>query len=280
MDEQPAAGHLPSETLAHYGTGYEQERLWRGMSRLELARSQVLLRRHLPPPPAVVMDIGGGPGEYAAWLARAGYQVHLLDAVPLHVDRARQLSSRQPDHPFTAVVGDARHLPYEDQSADAVMLFGPLYHLTERDDRLRALAEARRVLRPGGVVLAAAISRFASLSDGLKYGLLEDPAFAQIVARDLDDGQHRNPGDHPNYFTTAFFHHPQELEREVTEAGLALETLVAVEGPAMLIPDLDDWWADLSRREQLLALIARVEREPGLLGVSPHLMAIGRRPRD
>ncbi len=126
----------------------------------------------------------------------------LLDAVPLHVDQAREVSSRQPDHPFTAVVGDARELPYEDQSADAVVLFGPLYHLTERDDRLRALAEARRVLRPDGVVLAAAISRFASLSDGLKYGLLEDPAFVQIVSRDLDEGQHRNPGDHPNYFTT------------------------------------------------------------------------------
>src|SRR3954468_3745037 len=122
MDEQFAAGHLPGETLAHYGTGYEQERLGRGMSRLELARSQDLLRRCLPPAPAVVMDIGGGPGEYAAWLARAGYQVHLLDAVPLHVEQAREVSSRQPDRPFTAVVGDARQLPYEDQSADAVVL--------------------------------------------------------------------------------------------------------------------------------------------------------------
>jgi ubiquinone/menaquinone biosynthesis C-methylase UbiE len=226
------------------------------------------------------MDIGGGPGEYASWLARAGYEVSLLDAVPLHVEQAREAASHQPEHPFTAVVGDARDLPHEEQSADAVVLFGPLYHLTERNDRLLALSEARRVLRPGGVVLAAAISRFASLSDGLKYGLLADPAFARIVAHDLEDGQHRNPNDHPDYFTTAFFHRPQELAQEVAEVGLTLETLVAVEGPAMLIPDLDDWWADPSRREQLLALIARVEREPSLLGISPHLMAISRRPRD
>jgi ubiquinone/menaquinone biosynthesis C-methylase UbiE len=226
------------------------------------------------------MDIGGGPGEYAAWLARAGYEVSLLDAVPLHVEQAREASSRQPEHPFTTVVGDARNLPYEDQSADAVVLFGPLYHLIERDDRLLALSETRRVLRPGGVVLAAAISRFASLSDGLKHGFLADPAFAQIVARDLDEGQHRNPNDRPNYFTTAFFHHPQDLAQEVAEAGLALETLVAVEGPAMLIPDLDDWWQDEARRTQLLELIARVEREPSLLGISPHLMAISRRARD
>jgi SAM-dependent methyltransferase len=204
--------------------------------------------------------------------------VHLLDAVPLHVEQAKEASSHQPDSPFTAVVGDARDLPYEDAAADAVVLFGPLYHLTERADRQRALTEAKRILRPGGVMLASAISRFASLSDGLKYGFLEDPAFAQIVDRDLDAGQHRNPGDHPNYFTTAFFHHPRELEQEITDGGLKLEALVAIEGPAMLIPDLDSWWQDEERRDQLLGLIARVEREPSLMGVSPHLMAIGRRP--
>ena len=159
------------------------------------------------------------------------------------------------------------------------MLLGPLYHLTERNDRLRTLTEARRVLRPGGVILAAAISRFASLIDGLKYGLLEDPTFAQIVALDLAEGQHRNPTDHPSYFTTAFFHHPRELAEEIRVAGLELETLLAAEGPAMLVPDLDDWWHDEARRQQLLALITHVETEPSLLGVSPHLMAIGRRPQ-
>jgi ubiquinone/menaquinone biosynthesis C-methylase UbiE len=280
MNEQPEPMRLPSEALAHYGTGYERERLAQGMSRLELARSQQIVRRFLPPAPATVLDIGGGPGEYAAWLAREGYRVHLLDAVPLHVEQAREASSRQPDAAFAAAVGDARALPLGDRSADAVVLFGPLYHLTERDDRQRALSEARRVLRPGGVILAAAISRFASLIDGLKYGLLADPTFARIVARDLEEGQHRNPTDHPDYFTTAFFHHPQELAEEIRDAGLELETLLAVEGPAMLLPDLDDWWQDETRRQQLLALIAGVETEPTLLGVSPHLMAIGRRPRD
>ena len=92
-----------------------------------------------------------------------------------------------------AQVGDARRLPYGDASADAALLLGPLYHLTDRGDRLTALSEARRVLRTGGLVAAAAISRFASTFDGLARGFLADPRFEHVVERDVHDGQHRNP---------------------------------------------------------------------------------------
>lgn len=267
-----------SQIQSHYGTGYERERLQRGGSRLEFARTQIILRRFLPPPPARVLDVGGGPGVYAAWLASQGYQVQLLDALPLHVRQAQEVSRRQPAYPFLAELGDARALPYHDLVADAVLLLGPLYHLTKRDDRLLALREARRVLRPGAVLFAAAITRFASLLDGLRFGFLEDPDFVRIVERDVTEGQHRNPGDHPDYFTTAFFHHPDELTQEVTEAGLTLEGVLAIEGPGWLLPDLDEWWRDIGRRERLLHLIAAVEREPSLLGMSGHLLAVARRP--
>ena len=268
---------LPAATVTHYGTGYERERLAGGVSRLEFARTQILLRRFLPSPPARVLDIGGGPGAYAGWLARDGYDVHLLDAVPLHVEQAHCAAAAQPDRPFAADHGDARDLPFPDASADAVLLLGPLYHLTERADRVRALAEARRVLRPGGVVAAAAISRFVSLLDGLENGFLADPEFVDIVARDLRDGQHRNPNDRPSYFTTAFFHLPEELEEETRDAGFDLGGVYAVEGPASFVGNLDDWWPDPARRDLLLDLIARVERELALLGASAHLLAVGRR---
>jgi len=72
----------------HYGTGYERERLGGGSSRIEFARTKELLRRFLPPAPATILDVGGGPGIYAVWLADEGYQVHLVDALPLHVEEA------------------------------------------------------------------------------------------------------------------------------------------------------------------------------------------------
>ena len=174
--------------------------------------------RYLPPPPAVVFDIGGGPGVYACWLARLGYAVHLIDPVPLHVEQARQASAQQPDTPIArCTVGDARRLDQADASVDVALLLGPLYHLTERDDRVAALREAARIVRPGGVVLAVGISRFVSTLDGMAHGYLADPAFAHIVRDDLATGQHRNPTNHPAYFTTAYFHHPAELKGEMED---------------------------------------------------------------
>ena len=275
---------MDAEIATYYARGREAQRLSRGLSRVELARTQEVVGRRLAalgPPPKVLLDVGGGSGVYACWLARLGYEVHLLDPVPLHVEQASAASAQQPAAPLaSAAVGDARHLEHADGTVDAVLLLGPLYHLTERRDRLLALREARRVLRPGGLLFAVGISRFASLLDGLRSGFLDDPAFREIVARDLADGQHRNPSVRPGYFTTAFFHHPDELRAEAQEAGLVVEELVALEGPAGVIADagVDAWLDHPERRERLLDALRTVEHEPSLMGLSSHLMAVARPP--
>jgi ubiquinone/menaquinone biosynthesis C-methylase UbiE len=265
---------------AHYSEGAERDRLPGGSAgRLEYLRTRELLARHLPPAPATVVDVGGGAGIYALPLAAEGYSVHLIDPVPLHVEQAVEASSLQPEAPLaSAEQGDARRLPMEEASADAVLLLGPLYHLTEREDRILALREGRRVVRPGGTVVAAAISRFASTIDGLASGFLADDEFEAIVERDVAEGQHRNPRRRPGWFTTAYFHLPRELREETTEAGLSPETLVAVEGPVWSLPDLGQWLEVETRRRKLLDAIRRVEAEPSLLGASAHLLVVGRRP--
>jgi ubiquinone/menaquinone biosynthesis C-methylase UbiE len=270
---------LEAEILAHYDEGVERERLLRGgAGRLEYLRTRELLARYLPRPPATVLDVGGGAGVYALPLAREGYSVHLIDPVPLHVDQAREASALQREAPLaSAEVGDARRLPWDDNSVEAVLLLGPLYHLTSRDDRLQALREAYRVVRSGGLVAAAAISRFASTYDGLLRGFLEDPSFEEIVERDVREGQHRNPTGRPEWFTTAYFHLPEELRDEVIEAGFRVEALVGIEGPAWVLPDLDYWLEDPARRSRLLEAIRRVETEPSLLGASAHILVVGRR---
>ena len=215
---------------------------------------------------------------YALPLAREGYSVHLIDPVPLHVEQAREASALQRDASLaSAEVGDARRLTCDDDSVDAVLLLGPLYHLTSRDDRLQALREAYRVVRPGGVVAAAAISRFASTYDGLLRGFMEDPGFEEIVERDVREGQHRNPTGRSEWFTTAYFHLPEELRDEVIEADFNLEALVGIEGPAWVLPDLDSWLEDPRRRQRLLDAIRRVETEPSLLGATAHILVFGRR---
>ena len=204
------------------------------------------------------------------------YEVHLVDPVPSHVDQAREASDAQPDHPIAGfVVGDARDVPFENASCDAVLLLGPLYHLVEQDDRVAALREARRVARTGAVVVAAAISRFASLLDGMDRELYMDPAFHRIMIEDLHTGRHTNPTADLRYFTTAYFHRPEDLPDEFEAAGLHHKATLAVEGPACLLGDIGQRWADPHRRELLLEAIRGIETEPALLGASAHLLTIG-----
>ena len=269
-----------AEILAHYEEGIEKERLLgEGVGRLEYVRTRELLSRHLPPPAATILDVGGAAGAYALPLAKEGYSVYLVDPVPLHVEQATAASVAQPRAPLVGMeVGDARSLSQGDESVDAVLLLGPLYHLTLRDERIQALREAWRVVRPGGAVVAAAISRFASTIDGLLRGFLLDPEFEAIVERDVREGQHRNLTGRPEWFTTAYFHLPEELRGEVKEAGFTVEALVGIEGPAWAVSDLDAWLEDSRQRAKLLAAIGRVEAEPSLVGASAHLLVVGRRP--
>ena len=270
--------NLPGEILKHYEMVAEGERLGRADHQIEKLRTQELLRRYLPPAPGVILDIGGGAGVYAFWLAERGYQVHLVDGVPLHIAQAQAAAQKAGGHPLASIqLGDARTLDHPDNSADGALLLGPLYHLIEQSDRILALREAHRALRPGGVVLAAGINRFASTIVALQEGLIDDAEFAPIYEQDLRCGQHRNPTDDPNYFTTAFFHHPQELIDEIIEAGFRYEILLAIEGPVRIMKNFTEQWGKPEIQERLLNITRLVEAEPSLWGVSPHIMAIGKK---
>ncbi|MBS1871681.1 MAG: methyltransferase domain-containing protein [Acidobacteria bacterium] len=259
-----------SDSLSRYYDAYdEHERLkLPAVGQLEYTRTIGLLTRRLPKAPGVVLDVGGGTGHYAECLSRQGYEVHLLDAVAKHVEAA----AKRPGI-ASAQLGDARRLPWPDNFADIVLLMGPLYHLERAVDRFIALREAERVLKPGGWVAVAAISRFASLLDGLTRTRLDDPVFQAILTDDLEHGVHTNPTDNPEYFTTAYFHLPEELEVEITGAGFQHVELFAVEGPVWTASDFDQRWADPEKRLFLLETLERVEREPSLMGATAHLMA-------
>ncbi|SRR6266566_6679744 len=211
---------IPREARAYYDKGREAERLFGGHGVIELARTQEIILRHLSPPPGTVLDVGGGSGVYACWLA-------------------------------SCRLGDARRLDEPEASAEAVLLLGPLYHLTERAERIQALREAVRVLKPGGLLVAAAVGRFASLLDGI------------VDCR---------------YFTTAFFHLPRELEDEVREAGFERVEILGLEGPGWMLADLEARWADPARRRHILDAARAIEREPTLMGLHAHILAVGRKP--
>lgn len=262
----------------YYERTTEESRLEQGAFQLEQVRTRELIERHAPPLPADVLDVGGAAGAYALWLAERGYTVHLLDAVPRLVEEARRRSEAAARRLASCRVADARSLPAASQSVSLVLLLGPLYHLVDAADRATALREAARVLRPGGVLIAAGISRWASALDGLVRDLYADERYMRIVEHDLRDGQHRNPTERLDYFTTAYFHRPEELRAEVTEAGFDVRGLYGIEGPAWLFPDVIARLEDHERRTALLHICRILESEPSVVGCSAHLLAVGQKP--
>ncbi|HSP03371.1 MAG TPA: class I SAM-dependent methyltransferase [Acidimicrobiales bacterium] len=257
---------------AYYAQDKERDRLAFGLGRVELARTIEVVGRTLPPPPAVVADLGGGPGRYTDWLVEAGYDVVHRDVVEHHVAQVRARHGERVD----SAVGDARALDLPDASVDVVLLLGPLYHLVQAGDRGRALQEAARILRPGGILHAAAISRWATRMDGIltnRFHLLF-PGMVDAVDEAERTG-HLPPIVEAGF--TGYTHRPDELRDEVTAAGFEVQSLVSLEGVAFALADLDERWDDDTERTLLLDTLRALESVPELLGVGPHLLATGRR---
>jgi ubiquinone/menaquinone biosynthesis C-methylase UbiE len=255
------------DLFAYYAGQDEGQRLFRFRhNRLELQRTRELLLRRLPSPPAVVLDIGGGTGVHAAWLAARGYRVHLVDVVSEYVRVAAEYGL------VTAEVGDARRLTQPDGSVDAVLLLGPLYHLVGRAERIAALVEARRVLRPGGVMFAAAIGRFMAVLDWAQSGGLTADVAAKLVPV-LSTGVH----DPTLGFTDAFFHTAAQLQQEVEQAGFADVRVLGIEGPAWTVVDWPGDDAD-ARLDSALRCAQLTENFAEIVDASAHLMALATAP--
>jgi ubiquinone/menaquinone biosynthesis C-methylase UbiE len=275
----PPAQEPCDEVLRYYQATDEAERLQREESELELLRTREILARFLPPAPAEILDVGGGPAVHSLWLANLGYRIHLVDLVPRHIQQARRRSVDQQLPLASLSIGDARQLAFPDQSADAVLLLGPLYHLVQRTERIQALREAHRILRPGGTLIAQGISRYSAVIKVLTRGLLDDARMIYVADHTTRSGQHR-PEETQDFFTTAYFHHPSELRQELAQAGFEHLATLGVEGPARLCGrEFARHWRDPFTREWLLDLARSLESEPHLLGVSGHIMAVAIKPR-
>ncbi|HEY3239569.1 MAG TPA: class I SAM-dependent methyltransferase, partial [Acidimicrobiia bacterium] len=208
------------------------------------------------------------------------YEVELFDPVELHVRQTAELATER-GVTVKAEIGDARAIERPEWYAAAVVLLGPLYHLTSRADRLRCLEEALRVLRPGGVLVAAGISRFAAVLDNLGREIIDDDQWWErwaAIRHTTVAGTHVNPQRRPGLFTTAFFHHPDDLASEVAEAGFVGVSVLAVEGPGLLLGDLEARAADPGRWSRLLEVLRWLEAEPSMLGSTGHLLATATRP--
>ena len=266
---------LDDALLAFY-SGADEDRRIQGSTAsgvVEFLRVQRLLRARLTPA-SRILDVGGATGVHSRWLAADKHHVTLLDPVPSQVDLAAEIGT------FEAMIGDARQLPFEDSSVDAVLLFGPLYHLILREDRVRALVEAARVLRPGGLLFAQAITRlaaFATEAAVVGYDQLSEPTWDLARTGEWANADGGFPGGH--------FHTVAELRDEVAEAGCVVESVHGLEGPhagalEFICPDevVVDTAVTLAQRVEML--LDGSPRADAVAEFSPHIMAVARRMVD
>ena len=233
------------------------------------------------PPNARVLDIGGGPGRYAIWLAKRGHHVTLADLSPELLSIARtKIGQAGADAMVEEVVeADARDLSHwADNSFDAVLSLGPFYHLPDPNDRHRAVSELRRVLRVGGPAFVALVPRYAFLRRTLampdERHHLAQPDFVERV---LEEGVFIN--DVPSRFTEGYGVKPGEVSPFFERHGFTTLTLLAAEGIAanckVALPELAA--SDPSGYQAALDVIIRTASDPSILGMATHLLYVGRR---
>lgn len=263
-----------SRVAAFYDAYGEREWTRLERHRTEFALTMRALGSVLPPPPSHVLDIGGGPGRYSVALAAQGYQVTLVDLSAVQLARARAHADRTEVTLRAIIQADAVALPETVAGPyDAVLLFGPLYHLLTYAERAQAVAEATLRLRAGGLLAAAFISRFAPFRDAAAKDplwILEDPAYAQHV---LQTGVH----DRGELFPRVHFAHPTEIVPLMEEAGLTTLALIGVEG---IVAGHEEQVNALTGEawEAWVALNETLGRDPALLGAADHLLYLGRKP--
>lgn len=257
-----------------YSKTSEEDRLKYGLGPLEFERNKELISRFLPQAGGTILEVGGGPGIYAEWLAELGFNVHLIDPVEKHIKQAKKRAARL-KNPYKSIPGEAQTLDFEDESSDLIILHGPLYHLLSKDERIRALRESKRVLKPEGVLLGFAINYTASTLVGLTQGIFIQQELNEMCLEELTTGIHKAPENMPGVLSKAYYHKPEELIEEMKEAGFCSIDIYAVEGIIWLDKNYFENRSNRGKKEKMMQLLRKTEKDRNLLALSPHMMGVG-----
>lgn len=271
---------MENEVLEFYNKGAEKGRLERGLGKVELYRTKEIIKQYITNENNVIYDVGGGIGVYASWLAALNNEVHLLELAPWAVEYANNNQSKENE--FIAEVCDARNINREDESADIVLLMGPLYHLQNKGERLQVLNEAKRVLKKGGYLFSVGISKFSSTTWAIStYGkdnnFIDDYIYTSMIMSELESGEHNRPIEYPNFLAKAYFHTSLELQNEIESVGFETIKKHAIEGIIWFTPCLSEKWEDKVSKERLLNIVRSTENEDEIMGMSPHFMVVSRK---
>lgn len=279
---------IDTAVLAGYNAGIERDRLRAGIGLIEFERTKEILLDELPRAPAVIYDIGGGYGEYSWWLSSLGYEVHLFDLSETNIKLSGELAGEYRGVALkSAMVCDARSIPRPDKSADAILLMGPLYSITEYEERILAIKESCRLLKDGGMLFSAALTPYSVLvsrlavyheNDTKKRKELDDPAVMSMIERALADGCYINPEKKiANGIGSSHLHTAKSLREELSCGGFDTQAVHGVMGGAWLAPNLNGLLENDETREVLMRTVRMLDAHEEIIGLSGHMLAVSRK---
>lgn len=273
---------IVGECMSNIINYYQQFDEWGRLDRepIEFLVNWHYIKKHMPKM-GNVLDNGAGPGKYSMELAKEGYKVTLTDLTPKLVEiaenKAKELDLTEQFNGF--YVADARELnELEDNQFDASLMLGPMYHLQEADDRIKAVEELYRVTKKDGIVFVAFMSRirhiFSSLisPDNWKPNNNMDSItqFSQTGCfNHADDGR----------FTGAYYFNIEEIKPFMEAQGFETLELISSNVGAILNNESWNYWRDKGENEveKIINLIIEQAADPYTLGVSSHLLYVGRK---
>jgi ubiquinone/menaquinone biosynthesis C-methylase UbiE len=272
---------MSTEAIHNYYTNYDEwSRLETPSGRLELIRCLGVLEHHLAPN-STILDLGGGPGRYSVELASRGHRLTLVDLVEEHLYIARdKLDERdlvgQMDHIFEGTACDLFFL--DDNSFDAVVAFGPFYHLIDDKDRRQAASEIARVLRPRGKAFVQFLPPMSGFIRLLKRAAEDPPAVSpEALQRAVDESIYQNPTDRG--YQEGYYSEPDKMDELFADAGLTPVDMLSV---MSIATDHEEELFEIRRRdpnlyEHFLALLEKTSRRPDVISFGKLALWIGRK---
>lgn len=258
--------------LVTYGFDYELERLEKHQP-VEYAITKRYLQRYIPDG-ATVVDVGAGVGHYSELLAKRGCKIHLVDVAErlLATAKERLVNAGLEGQLLGVHHASATDLSFlADDCCDVVLLLGPLYHLDVVEERQQALAEATRILRPGGLLFAAGINRMTWLNAMFNEHTNEVLEQRDFFMRYIHDGRFYPPDlDSPGYVylaTIEGFRAEFSAFTQLVYAGV--ESFANYDQKTLLK-------ADLENAEVWLDLVEQTGTTLEGLGMTGHFLYIGR----
>ena len=229
-----------------------------------------------------ILDNGAGPGKYAMELAKQGYELSLTDLTPRLVamacEKAKEFDLLNRFKAFKAA--DARNLDmFKDETFDASLMLGPLYHLQEEQDRNQAVQELYRVTKSGGIVFAAFMTRTRHVTTSLLYPQHWKPNDnIRDISQFIETGvfNHSDEGR----FTGAYYFNIDDIQPFMESHGFESIQLIASSSVAgSFQPEHFEYWRSRGEEEfrVIMELIYKEAANPYILGMSSHLLYIGRR---